>query len=177
MGNVTKLKPAERKIIDLLEKPSSKYLTVNKFCKKAGISRQAYYTALQSKSFQAVAKQSVLGQVPANMPGVMESCIKYALEGSHIHQKLLMIIAGVYNPKLQLDVSGSIEHSVSFDFMKIFKGLQAMRDDPKLRQNKTIELSEDEFKNLPDGDQGELGALIFEDNEPEEVPVEVGTKQ
>ncbi len=177
MAEKIKLSRVERKILNVLEKPKKKYRTVKAFCQDAGISTPSYYATIRNPSFQKRIREVVMGQVPVNIPNVMKSCVENALSGSYIHQKLLFIIGGLYNPKLAVDISGSIEHSHSIDFMKMFKGLQAMREDPKLRQGKTIELSEDEVNNLPEGEQAELAELIYEEKEPEKVPVESGSKQ
>jgi hypothetical protein len=85
-------------------------------CKKAGISKQSYYNITRSPEFQRKFKHLLAGNITSGVYQALNSCIRMAIKGSFLHQKLLFEMAGLYRYRASVDIGLDVRAEVQGQF-------------------------------------------------------------
>ena len=106
--NVTEYRPtlAERKLLEVLLNPEFRTATVTDICKRAGISRQAYYKTFKKPEFVAYYESQSRDLVRAAIGPVVNAFVRAAKEGSYPHGKVILEMAGLYTEAKKVEHLG-----------------------------------------------------------------------
>jgi hypothetical protein len=95
---------AEERLLMALAAPENRMLTVVELCGKADISRDTYYRSIKKRPFEELVKQLGHDIIHQHTIPLVQSGIDMAMKGSFQHWKVLLEMAGLYDPKrLSLD--------------------------------------------------------------------------
>jgi hypothetical protein len=98
--------PKEKLLMEALLDPRNKGLTVEAFCKKAGIGKTRYYECIADQKFVEEYKQRALELAHHSIGPVINAFIEQATQnGSYQHGKVLLEMTGMHNDKMSLSIS------------------------------------------------------------------------
>ncbi len=98
----------EAAILEVLLNPEHRMKSVTDICKLAQCSRNVYYTAFSKPEFRAAYEEKVKDLVKQAIGPIVNTFIKEAKRGNFQHGKVLLEMAGLYNEKSTVEVSGEV---------------------------------------------------------------------
>ena len=122
------LTSAERKLLGVLVDPPTRHQPITEICKRAGISRKAYYQVFDRKAFCDLYEREVRSIYRRDAMAASHALSAGARRGDTICIKLLLELAGFYKPKMGVEHSGSIDTSSESEkeFMDWLKSAASM---------------------------------------------------
>lgn len=105
--------PYEKKLLEALLIPENQLLNISELCELLGMSRHVYYDAIKKPGFLEIQRQMSMDIMKANVNKVVAATIKYALEcpNNHSDRKILLTMAGIYDDKQKVEMSGAIQNN------------------------------------------------------------------
>jgi len=98
----------EMALLETLLNPEHRMKSITDICKIASCSRTCYYESFAKPEFRALYELKVKDLVKQAIAPVLNTFIKEALRGSFQHGKVILEMAGLYNEKSTVEVTGEI---------------------------------------------------------------------
>lgn len=117
MGEVTALNtfsPERQGLLAILDDGNS--YNVTELCEQAGVSRKAYYDAIQDEAFVKQLFQTTSGKVYKSIPKIMDKVVQQAERGSFAHQKMLFEMMKIYQGTPTVAIQNNTQ--VNYNFSK-----------------------------------------------------------
>lgn len=119
-GKVVELVPGyvptqnEQRLLDIMLDPFHRMSSVTRQCELAGVSRMAYYRALQNPDFMRYYRDALYDLIKANAGQLINIGIREARKGSFPHWKVLLEMGGLHNDKKVVEHEGEQTMKVVF---------------------------------------------------------------
>ena len=108
--NVTEYRPttAEQKLLEVLLTPECRNISKTEVCKRAGISRQAYYKIFKKPAFVAYYEAQARDLVREAVGPVVNAFVQEAKKGSYPHGKVVLEMAGIYAESKNVNLNATL---------------------------------------------------------------------
>jgi hypothetical protein len=103
----------EMKLIEALSNPENRDINVSELCLLIGISRAAYYKMFAKDEFVKFYNEFQFKLIKGNIGDIIKATVRFATEsaGNHADRKMLLEMAGVYNEKVNMNMSGGTNNT------------------------------------------------------------------
>jgi len=107
--NGTEYEPTncEKKIIEVLLNPEYRNKKVTEICSIAGVDRKVYYRAFDKPEFVAYYKKLSVNLTIKAVAPMVNAFVKWGLNGSFQHGKVILEMADMYREKQQTELTGA----------------------------------------------------------------------
>lgn len=106
------LSKKEDQLMQTLVDPASRLLPVLELCRRAKVSKDTYYKAFEKREFCAFYRQATGDLFKRASAPLANALLREALRGSAPHLKIALELSGIYDPKFQVAVSGSVDVTI-----------------------------------------------------------------
>jgi hypothetical protein len=115
LQNFTQYEPTEKEknLLEVLINPENRMKSITDICKLAKCTRPVYYEAFAKPEFVEIYNKQSVDLVKQNAASILNTFIREAQRGSFQHGKVLLEMAGLYNEKQDIKLSGQIETTQS----------------------------------------------------------------
>lgn len=103
------LSEAGRQLLDVVVDPANRTLSITKQCERAGISRDSYYRLWKQPEFQIAYRELCQTTCLSQALSAMQALCKQAAFGDTAAIKMVLEMAGIYQPQATLNINHAID--------------------------------------------------------------------
>lgn len=107
-AEMMKLTPKQRVLIEALVNPENRCRSISTICKDIGIDRKTYYKVIDKEEFRNLYERLSKNLVKDSIGLIINTFVSKAQDGSFQHGKVILEMAGIYNEKQDISISGGL---------------------------------------------------------------------